>query len=151
MMMCVSASVSTILYEPTPGCSNYYPGHSTPIRSPTPPPDTFHITTTSGEVFTIFEADDEARNGEGVREAVGGALAGGGTCVTGGAKVGRKGKGKSSDSNPVVAVSSGRPNTETALFDDYLRSEIAKNNAMTILLGNKNKKVLLEIAKLESE
>ena len=70
-----------------------------------------------------------------------------------GAKVARKdtGKGKSSDSTPVVAVSSGRPNTETELFDDYSRSEIAKNNAMTILLGNKNRKVLLAIEEIESE
>ena len=72
-MMCVSASVSTILYEPTPGSSHYYPSHSKPVRSPTPPQDTFHITTTSGEVVTIFEADHEAGNGEGMREAVGGA------------------------------------------------------------------------------
>ena len=62
-----------------------------------------------------------------------------------------KAKVKSSDSTPVVAVSRGRPNTETELFDDYFRSETAKNNAMTILLGNKNTKVLLEIEKLESE
>ena len=74
-----------------------------------------------------------------MREAVGGASAGGGTFVAGCVKVARKGKGKgkSSDSTPVVAVSSGRPDTETELFDDYLRSEIAKNNAMTILLGEK--------------
>ena len=106
----------------------------------------------NSEVFTIFEADDETGNGEGVREAVGGS-SGGGTFVAGGPKVARKGKGKgkSSDSTPVVAVSSGRPNTETELFDDYFRSETAKNNAMTILLGNKNTKVLLEIEKLESE
>ena len=77
-----------------------YPGHSTPVRSPTPPPDTFHIlsvveaTDENGKVFHMLEAEAsrEAGSGEGVREAVGGA-SGGGTTVAAGAKVARKGKG----------------------------------------------------------
>ena len=37
------------------------------------------------------------------------------------------------------------PTTETELLGEYLRSEISQINPMTILLGNKNRKVLLEI------
>ncbi len=47
-----------------------------------------------------------------------------------GAKVAKKGKGKvkgkSSDTAPVITVNSRRPDTGTELFDEYLRSEIAK-------------------------
>ena len=81
------------------------------------------------------------------QEAAGGAVSG----TTGGAaavKVPTKGKRKSSGK---ATVKSRRDDTETELFDEYLLNEISKNKAMTILLENKNRKVLLEIEKLEQD
>ena len=43
-----------------------------------------------------------------------------------GAKVAKKGKGKSSDKTPVITVNSRRPDNETELFDEYLQSEVAQ-------------------------
>ena len=62
-----------------------------------------------------------------------------------------KGKGMSSDTTLVITVNSRRPDTETDLFDEYLRSEKPETNVMTILFGNKNRMALLEIEKLERQ
>ncbi|KAI0222247.1 hypothetical protein LSAT2_026533, partial [Lamellibrachia satsuma] len=139
---------------PIQGCSHrYYTGRSTPVRPtcPAPTPDSFPVlsvvdaTYEHGDVFTIIE--EANATSEAGQEAAGGTVSG----TTGGAaavKVPTKGKRKSSGK---ATVKSRRDDTETELFDEYLLSEISKNKAMTILLGNKNRKVLLEIEKLEQD
>ena len=47
-----------------------------------------------------------------------------------------KGKGMSSDTTPVITVNSRRPDTETGLFDEYLRSEKPETKCDDNFVGN---------------
>ncbi|XP_041350487.1 uncharacterized protein LOC121369454 [Gigantopelta aegis] len=134
--------------EPTPHCSKEYPEDLTSVQTISGPPTSSLTLTPLLNVDTTLCQDDdniavaivnESKTFE-AKQSASPSLDK--ILITKSKAQNRKIKRKS-------LVEKGLDDHENDLFEEYLKSEIEKNKAMTIFFNNKNKKILLGIKKLE--